>query len=172
MTDDTLWTVENRDGKYTRDTTLWLEYEVAGSIMGDDYSLNDMSPDEMFREYVREFTDSKLDSENDLPSGYAHITWSVIGKDLGPELAPFQPDRWPSMPEYEDYLTFFKWPVNAATGERADFLTMPVRSMQWNRTQRDRGGFIEEATGWKPAALQPCVFLPGVLAAYDHANRQ
>lgn len=32
---------------------------------------------------------------------------------------------------------------------------LPVMDRGWNKTAADKGGFIQEATGWKPSALQP-----------------
>ncbi|QDN54307.1 hypothetical protein FNV67_00890 (plasmid) [Streptomyces sp. S1D4-20] len=41
------------------------------------------------------------------------------------------------------------------TGEAVNWLRLPVVDRAWNATARDQGGFVQEATGWKPSALQP-----------------
>jgi hypothetical protein len=38
-----------------------------------------------------------------------------------------------------------------------------VKDLAWNQTTANKGGFIQEATGWKPSALQPHVYLPTLL---------
>lgn len=161
-----MWNVVNRDKTFSRETTLWLEYEVAGSIVGDEYDLAEYPADLMLEEYVRQVDSGKLQDANGLPEGHRHITWSIHGSNLGGELAPFQPDRWSDMPEHEDFLTFFQWPKSAVDGVKLNFLQLPVRDMAWNKQQRDRGGFIQEATGWKPAAFQPTLWLPGLFSAF------
>lgn len=163
------WSLRNRDRvAEPRDTTLWLEYEVAGTYnMGADWS--DETADELLREYLRTYSPS--DREIQLPAGYVHITWSVQGDQAGPELAPFQRSHYPDRPDRENFLTFFEWPRNVHTDERLDFNTLPVRRLQWNETHHDPGGFVSEATGWHPAPMQPCLHLAGLIAAYDHEDR-
>ncbi len=55
----------------------------------------------------------------------------------------------------EDFLTHYRTPVNADTGEPINWLRLPVLDRGWNATTADKGGFIQEVTGWKPAPLQP-----------------
>jgi len=52
--------------------------------------------------------------------------------------------------------------------EPLDWLTLPVVDKLWNARRADKGGFIQVATQWKPAILEPYVYLPtlvGVLEA-------
>jgi len=39
---------------------------------------------------------------------------------------------------------------------------LPIADMSWNDERADKGGFIQEATGWKPAILQPYLYLPAL----------
>lgn len=64
----------------------------------------------------------------------------------------------------DDFLTFYSWPVNARSGDPLNWLTLPVVDKAWNSKRAGKGGFIQEATGWKPAILQPFVFLPSLLS--------
>ena len=57
------------------------------------------------------------------------------------------------------------WPVDAETGDELDWLALPVVDKLWNSKRGDKGGFIQEATGWKPSILQPHVFLPALIDA-------
>jgi hypothetical protein len=66
------------------------------------------------------------------------------------EAAPFAPNVLS-----EDFLTHYTLPAHAKTGERLNWARLPVLDRGWNETTADKGGFIQEATGWKPSPLQP-----------------
>jgi hypothetical protein len=55
--------------------------------------------------------------------------------------------------------------MHSETGARLNWLTLPVVDKGWNEAQNDKGGFIQEATGWKPSALQRTVNMPTLLSA-------
>ncbi|WP_229919816.1 hypothetical protein [Streptomyces minutiscleroticus] len=55
----------------------------------------------------------------------------------------------------ENFLTHYRPSIDAATGEPINWLRLPVLDRGWNAATADKGGFIQEATGWKPAPLQP-----------------
>ncbi|WP_328835303.1 hypothetical protein [Streptomyces europaeiscabiei] len=44
--------------------------------------------------------------------------------------------------------------MNADSGEVVNWLRLPVLDRGWNDTAAHKGGFIQEATGWKPSPLQ------------------
>jgi hypothetical protein len=56
--------------------------------------------------------------------------------------------------EEEHFLTHYKMPVNAETGEPINWLRLPVLDRGWSATACGKGGFIQEVTGWKPSPLQ------------------
>ncbi|MFD8916081.1 hypothetical protein [Streptomyces sp. NPDC059575] len=58
-------------------------------------------------------------------------------------------------PYQQDFLTHYAHPTRAGTGERLNWLRLPVLDLEWNAKTADTGGFIQEATGWKPSPLQP-----------------
>ncbi|NER28870.1 MAG: hypothetical protein F6J89_14840 [Symploca sp. SIO1C4] len=58
-----------------------------------------------------------------------------------------------------DFLNYFTSPVHFKTGEPLNWLSLPVVDKLWNNQRADKGGFIQEATGWKPSILQPFVYL-------------
>jgi hypothetical protein len=93
-------------------------------------------------------------------------TWCLsIGFAAAPgqcmlERMPFQHNDTPELP-VADFLTRFTWPVNTATSEPLNWLKLPVIDKHWNAERTDKGGFIQEATGWKPAILQPPCVLAG-----------
>ena len=65
----------------------------------------------------------------------------------------------------EDFLTFFSWPMHAVTGQPLNWHSLPVVDQYWNASRADKGGFVQEATGWKPGILQPHVYLPTLIDA-------
>ncbi|OIP26010.1 MAG: hypothetical protein AUK00_05490 [Dehalococcoidia bacterium CG2_30_46_9] len=77
---------------------------------------------------------------------------------------PFQFQHLPGMFR-DDFLTHFTWPIHSVTGERLNWLTLPVVDKLWNPKRANKGGFIQEVTGWKPAILQPYVYLPALSSA-------
>ena len=75
---------------------------------------------------------------------------------------PFQFDhKAGALPD--NFLTYYTWPISSLTGEPLNWLTLPVVDKLWNDGRADKGGFIQEATRWKPAVLQPFLYLPGLL---------
>jgi hypothetical protein len=84
------------------------------------------------------------------PEPIKSIYWSVI-EPVGvgvTETAPFQP-RYD-----EDFLTFFQWPTEVNTGVPLQWTRLPVIDKLWNDDTADKGGFIQEVTGWKPSPFQ------------------
>ena len=75
---------------------------------------------------------------------------------------PFQYEHLTDMPS-EDFLTFFTHPVNSVSGKPLNWLTLTVVDKLWNSKSANKGGFIQQATGWKPAILQPYVYLPALI---------
>ncbi|CUM35746.1 hypothetical protein BN2537_457 [Streptomyces venezuelae] len=53
-----------------------------------------------------------------------------------------------------DFLTHYTHPAYAVTGQRVNWLRLPVVDPGWNATASNKGGFIPQATGWKPSPLQ------------------
>lgn len=67
----------------------------------------------------------------------------------------------------KDFLTFFTWPVDPNTGNSLNWLTLSVVDKLWNSKRADKGGFIQGATGWKPAIFQPYVYLPSLMNVFQ-----
>lgn len=58
--------------------------------------------------------------------GAVSIYWSVVGDGVQ-EAAPFQ-----SNPNFVgDVLTHFSWPIHSETGQRLNWLTLPVTESLW-----------------------------------------
>lgn len=154
---DTEWTYSNKRSGHTRTTPLILGWEVNCSPISDDYDADTPAAD-LLRLWVRRYYQD---------GGDVSIAWY-----LEPcwETAPFQLDRtlrlgrlidgWTDQDKRKDYLGFladFTWPIHAVTGERVNWLALPVKDHAWRKGNCTKGGFIQEATGWKPGPLQPSV---------------
>ena len=83
-----------------------------------------------------------------------------------PERLPFQYEHHhPDLAPWRDFLSSYAWPEDARTGRPLNWHTLPVLDKQWNARRCDPGGFLQQATGWKPAIYQPFVYLPALLRA-------
>jgi hypothetical protein len=56
--------------------------------------------------------------------------------------------------EQDDFLTHYSFPTHAVSGERLNWLRLPVLDRAWREDREDVGGFVQEASGWKPSPLQ------------------
>jgi hypothetical protein len=153
------WRFRTKKGGYEWECPLEAYWEVDGDPMSDEYTREEITAEELLHRWADRYGS---DSPNQLiPISW--FVWSPEHNGFGPEYMPFQFHH--GVPITEDFLTFFTWPVHTRTGEPLNWLTLPVVDKLWRRGQCDKGGFIQEATGWKPAILQPFVYLPSLLEA-------
>ena len=142
--------------KRARLTAVW---ELYVDPMSDDYTPDDIDAQELFLLWAKRV-------KADYPDGLIPIYWSVHAPQDGIyETMPFQHQ----FPDIENFLTFFTWPTNPVTRDRLNWLTLPVVDKLWNSRRADKGGFIQEATGWKPSILQPHAYLPALVSAMNLA---
>lgn len=169
----TRWTYRSRRNPvYGPTTTLGLTYELNGSALSDDYDPAETSAADLWDLYVDRYGEGR--PEWGYAPGVVHIFWYVSGHTGagadGPfEEAPFQrypPDSlWDGGHVSEHFLTSFTWPRHAETEERLNFARLAVVDKAWNSIRADKGGFVQELTGWKPSPLQPTVDLRQLAAA-------
>lgn len=151
------WTFASKRSGYERTVQLALFWEPDGSAMSDDYAPDGADAQELWRMWVDRYGDKYHQDRADLYAPWhVPVYWYVTSVGGGGtfEAAPHQalpPDYAPS----GDFLADFTHPVHAATGEPVNWLRLPVLDRGWNAKQADKGGFIQEATGWKPSPLQP-----------------
>lgn len=142
------WNIINRTNPGDGDRqaeALELHWFLEGDHISDDFTPDEADARELFKRWLR-----KVNTDGDLK-----VSWMVMG--VG-ELAPFTD-------EGTDFLTYYGWPVHAETGERLNWLTLPVQDKGWRVGKGDKGGFIQEVTGWTPSALQRSVHMPTLLKA-------
>jgi hypothetical protein len=149
----TQWTFTTRRGTYTRTEELVLYPEPDGSSMSDDFTPDEADADELWRMWVDRYAVTYHQKHPDqYRLGEVPIYWTVTLPSFTGvfEAAPFAPN-----PLAEDFLTHYTLPMNTETRERINWVRLPVMDRGWNATTADKGGFIQEATGWKPSPLQP-----------------
>lgn len=138
---DNVWTFHARRGGFTRTTDLHLYWEVDGTAMSDDWTPGELAANELLSMWARRYAKARL-----IP-----IYWSVLPVH---ETAPFQDRVWGMG---RDFLTYFSWPRHANTGEALNWNALPVLDGAWTDGDYTKGGFFQQATGYKPAPLQPYV---------------
>lgn len=147
------WKVRHRNTGHEWEGVLVAYWEVALDPISDEYTPREINARELFNQWLKQV--KRKYTNNLIP-----IIWGVECREQGKyEFMPFQFSHFKGEPR-EDFLTFFTWPINSVTGEKLNWLKLPVVDKLWNTRRADKGGFIQEATGWKPAILQPYVYLP------------
>lgn len=145
---DTRWQYFNRRHDFSRTTPMDYYWELNGSPCSDDYDSSEITAYEMWDIWYQRVKDGDYSVEKG--STFVRILWLV---EPAGEFAPFQDSPWLE----EDFLTFFTWPTNPITGEEINWHRVPVTDLRWTPEVANKGGFIQEATGWKPSPLQPTV---------------
>lgn len=161
-----IWEVKNRRSNYEWEGELIAYWEVVGDPISDDYLPEEIDAEDLFKLWTDEIHKRH-------PDGLIPISWYVVCRKAGKfEFMPFQVpfsklygDKYEGELDdvlSENFLTFFTWPVDKKTGEFLNWLSLPVEDKLWNNKRADKGGFIQEFTGWKPSVLQPYVYLPSL----------
>jgi hypothetical protein len=147
------WKVNSKTTNYQWEGVLVAYWEVSLDLISDDYTPQEIDAQTLFKKWVK-----LVDLE--YPNGLIPIHWFVEHQGrTQTEFMPFEFKHYPNLMN-ENFLTFYNWPVNSLTGKRLNWLELPVIDKFWNSMYVDKGGFIQEATGWKPSILQPYVYLP------------
>ena len=153
------WRVRSRQGSFQWEGELVAYWEANYDPISDDYTPEDISASDLLRMWAKRVREYH-------PDGMISISWSVqCHKAKQYEYMPFQYIPGPNTGTHADFLTYYHWPVHSKTGARLNWHTLPVVDKLRNKRQCDKGGFIQEATGWKPSILQPFVSLPALLQA-------
>ncbi|MEU9615820.1 MULTISPECIES: hypothetical protein [Streptomyces] len=184
------WTYSSKQTGYVHTEELALLPDPYGSGFTDGYTRDEVSAEVLWQMWVDKYASVMHAEWPDLFSpGELLIEWGVVGANRGRvnEYAPHA-RRIPSRrvenmnpeerdaherlerligpdPDPEHFLTHFTYPVHAVTGEPINWLRLPVLDSQWNKTAADRGGFIQQVTGWKPSPLQPTMDVRQIGAA-------
>jgi hypothetical protein len=132
---------ESTLNNFTWEGPLWLYWEVEGDPITDEYTPRDVSARELWRMWKGRYG----------LEGTAQISWFIHGPGFA-EWAPVGNGE-PTSVWAQDYYSSFAHPVDAA-GHPVPWLSLPVVDKLWNDNRADKGGFIQQATGWKPSVFQ------------------
>jgi hypothetical protein len=149
------WKFFNRRSGQELEGVIEASWEVSLDPISDDYTPSEINAHGLFEQWVE-----KVDAK--YPDGLIPIFWFVDVKGKGVatfEWMPFQFEHIPDMPS-ENFLTFFTQPVHSVTNQPLNWFTLPVIDKLWSIKRSNKGGFIQQATGWKPSVLQPYIYLP------------
>jgi hypothetical protein len=139
--------------EHEQEGELVAYWEIASDPISDDYTPSEITAHQLLEKWVKIVTEK-------YPAGLVPIFWSVQCKGQGVfESMPFQFDHFPGSP-MKDFIDIYTWPLDTETDEPLNWLTLPVVDKLWNPKHADKGGFIQEATSWKPSILQPYVYPP------------
>lgn len=162
---------------YPRTEPLWLYWEVHCDPISDDYTVDEIRPSDLWRLWLDDTIDEAAEAIHG--HGAFQISWFVEGPSTF-EGAPLRdircsmhhmhqhPETWPDEESMHksmhdlNFLGHFTWPRDPTTGERLQWSRLPVIDKVWRERNLPelhafKGGFIQEATGWKPSPLQPFV---------------
>ena len=158
----TQWTFRNRRSDQELTEELVYLWEPEACWITDDYLVHEISARELWGSWVKVVADHLAEKHpSQYRTGDVHIAWYIRTPPGGGGIFEGSPHReyTPSAramePNPESFLTFYTDPVDSKTGEPLNWLRLPVLDKGWNSRQSDKGGFIQEALGWKPAPLQP-----------------
>jgi len=137
-----------------RVTPLELYWEVHCDPVTDDFDSDDPAI-LIWEDWMRRYPPSRYpEYEEKFGEHCVPIYWYVQGNGIF-ESAPFQDPRVRSA-DRPDFLTYYDWPFRHDDA-LLKWQGLPVVDKLWRPGQLDKGGFIQELTGWKPSALQPYV---------------
>lgn len=158
----TRWAFQSRESGYNHTEELVLLPMPANGEITDEYSRDEISAQELWQLWAKDANSYHERYPDHFRPGEIPIIWSVTKPSLDGifELAPHTLDPRSLMPEFKDdpqhdFLTWYTHPVQQETREAVNWLRLPVVDRAWNTAAGDKGGFVQEVTGWKPSALQP-----------------
>lgn len=152
----TKWNYQSFRGGHELTEELVLYWEANGDPISDDFTPDDIEAPALFAEW-RRWLKLRDGWSKAMGEPWVDIIWFVTTTEHAGtfEGAPFQVLEW--LRDDDDFLTFFTWPVDASSREPLNWLRLPVDDKLWREARGDKGGFIQEATGWKPSPLQSYV---------------
>jgi predicted GIY-YIG superfamily endonuclease len=162
------WTYMSRASGYTRTGPFWLDWEASCDPISEDFYVDEITAVELWREWRRRYPVDR-GAEAVYGKGAVAIHW-FVGGACGCEAAPFADVRAlqagmallghrtadPAIDR--GFLRHFTWPVDAA-GQQLQWTRLQVADKVWREHDLPalhsfKGGFIQEATGWKPSSYQ------------------
>ncbi|GGP83728.1 hypothetical protein ACWDY7_26770 [Streptomyces calvus] len=161
----TLWTFRSLKSRHEQTEELALSWLPGRSSHLTDSHLPEETPaTALWQKWLKEANHYHEQWPDLFRPGEVHLAWKVITAPPAThgiiEGAPYTRDERRMRAEThtddlrETFLTWYTHPVHAESGERLNWLRLPVADRGWNDDRADPGGFVQEATGWKPSPLQ------------------
>jgi len=156
MTSSRSYTFRSVDGGHVVKGELLAYWEVESDAISDSYSPDEISSVELFQKWMESIV-------GQYPTGLIPIHWFVSCEELG--LFSYMPLQFNHFGDQsiEGFLNAYSWPVQGGNETRLNWRDLPVIDKLWISNQSTKGGFIQQATGWKPSILQPYVYLPSLV---------
>ena len=139
--------------------TLKVYWEVSHDCISDDYTPLEIKAEKLFEKWVA------LVQEK-YPNNLIPIYWYVEvrgDQTSGFEVMPFQHELQSST----NFLDYYSHPTDCETGKPLNWLSLPIVDKLWNSKRNNKGGFIQQVTGWKPSILQPYVYLHALTSRFN-----
>ncbi|MEU5660111.1 hypothetical protein ABZ802_31510 [Streptomyces sp. NPDC047737] len=157
----TQWRFTSRNRRVTQTHELALRYGLTGADDTDDYLADEISASTLWKRWADQYADADhRHHPGRYRRGEVHIDWTVVSPQGTFEASPHVYGH-----AGEDFLTHYTHPTNPETGERLNWVRLPVIDLGWHASASDRGGFIQQATGWRPSPLQPTMDVRQIGAA-------
>lgn len=151
-----IWKYRHRQDGTLHESKLEAYWEVELDPLSDKYTPRVINAHDLFCEWKEKIL-------KEFSNGLIPIHWFVINEEEEIfEGMPFQFEHLHSESIFTDdnFLTTFTWPVNKDTREHLNWLTLPVVDKLWKHERADKGGFLQQYTGWKPSIFQPYLYIP------------
>lgn len=156
------WRFTTKSGDREQIESLALHALPGGSQMSDGYDPGETTAEQLWAKWADEVAGRYHKQHPDqFRPGEVPIYWTVTRPGIKGIYEP--PPHVPGHPE--NFLTHYTHPVHAVTEEKLNWLRLPVIDLGWNDTAAHKGGFVQEATGWKPSPLQPTMDVRQIGAA-------
>jgi hypothetical protein len=151
---------------------LHLSYEVDNDPISEDFNARWDSPHDVFDAWRERYLKARERSPLPYMARCVPITWFISG------CATFESAHPGNYALYGEethswWGDFYTRPYDIQ-GQSfiGDVKDIPVLHKQWTAKRQDKGGFITEATGWKPFPLQRWVDLDQLTSLSVTARRQ
>src|SRR4051794_40973902 len=114
------WRVKERQYGQEWDGPLVAYWEVSEERISDNYTPSDIDAEELLGLWVAR-------AEELFPNGLVPISWfAACDEQRKFEAMPFQFSHYDGLTE-DDFLTYYRWPVHPETGERLNWMSLPVK---------------------------------------------
>ena len=145
---------------------LWLYWEVNGDPITDDYYVEERSAQQLYRDWRRKVKSSR-----------ERVYWYVEGDGVFESAQPGMYDVDVIDPSRDHWFgSYYQQPLEERSRAIVPLQCLPVIDKHWCSSAIGgevgmKGGFMQEATGWKPQPFQRWVDLDDLDQRYQFRRR-